>query len=81
MKLAKKHGFYVLFRPGPYVCAEWDFGGLPARFLNPSSGVKIRQNDPAFLEETKIYFQSLVNIILPNLASNGGPIVLLQIEN
>jgi beta-galactosidase len=51
------------------------------RFLNPSAGVKIRQNDVSFLEETKIYFQSLVPIIRPNLASNGGPIVLLQIEN
>lgn len=56
LSLAKKHNFYVLFRPGPYVCAEWDFGGLPPRLLNPSAGVKIRQNNPGFLAETKIYF-------------------------
>jgi beta-galactosidase len=81
LALAKQYQFYVLIRPGPYVCAEWDFGGLPARLLNPSAKVEIRQNDPGFLAETRIYFQSLVSILQSNLASRGGPIIMLQIEN
>lgn len=45
----------VLLRPGPYVCAEWDLGGLPPRLLNVE-GIKIRTSDRIFIEETKIYF-------------------------
>lgn len=48
LRLAKKHGFYVLLRPGPYVCAEWDFGGLPAQLLSMSD-LKIRANNDRFL--------------------------------
>ena len=45
----------VLFRPGPYVCAEWDFGGLPARLLSVK-GLEIRSTSPLFLDETRTYF-------------------------
>ncbi len=45
----------VLMRPGPYVCAEWDMGGLPARLLN-IEGIKIRSSNKIFIEETRIYF-------------------------
>jgi beta-galactosidase GanA len=68
----------VLFRPGPYVCAEWDFGGFPARLLNVN-GLKLRSNNQAYLEEVRIYFESLVPIILKYQDKNNGPIVLLQI--
>lgn len=80
LDLAKKHGFYVLIRPGPYVCAEWDFGGLPSRLLNVA-GLKLRSNNEPYLKEVEVYFKSLVPILKPYLDSNNGPIVLLQIEN
>ena len=68
----------VLIRPGPYVCAEWDFGGLPARLL-AVDGLKIRSNNKLFLDEVRIYFKSLVPVLTPFLSKNGGPIILLQI--
>jgi beta-galactosidase len=51
LDLAKKYGFFVLIRPGPYVCAEWDFGGLPARLLQDTADrdADIRQNTPGFM--------------------------------
>lgn len=55
LSLAEKHEMKVLFRPGPYVCAEWDFGGMPARLL-AVKGLVIRANNKPFLEEVKIYF-------------------------
>ena len=73
----------VLFRPGPYVCAEWDFGGFPARLLN-TNGIELRSNNPVFLVETKIYFQALVPIIRKHMrteSNKSGCIVMLQIEN
>jgi beta-galactosidase len=45
----------VLFRPGPYVCAEWDFGGMPARLLS-IDGLVLRSNNQQFIDEVKIYF-------------------------
>lgn len=48
LQLAKKYKFYVLIRPGPYVCAEWDFGGFPARLLNVQ-GIKLRANNAVYL--------------------------------
>lgn len=49
LDLAQKHQMMVLFRPGPYVCAEWDFGGMPARLLS-IDGLVIRANNPQFLK-------------------------------
>lgn len=71
----------VLFRPGPYVCAEWDFGGMPARFLN-TPGIELRANNKIFLEETKIYFEALVPIMRKHMRTESnkkGCIVMLQI--
>ena len=49
LELAKKYDLYVLIRPGPYVCAEWDFGGFPARLLNVN-GIKLRANNQVYLD-------------------------------
>lgn len=71
----------VLFRPGPYVCAEWDFGGMPARLLN-IKGLVIRANNQQFLEETFIYFEALKPIMKAHQKSADNPkgcIVMLQI--
>lgn len=78
LTLAQKYNFTVLFRPGPYVCAEWDFGGLPARLLS-IKGLEIRANNKAFLDEVKVYFASLVDILHQFSFTNKGPIIMLQI--
>ena len=70
----------VLLRPGPYVCGEWDFGGLPARLLGIEK-LKIRSANEEYLKEVELYFKSLAPIVKPYLAINNGPIVLVQIEN
>ena len=68
----------VLLRPGPYVCAEWDFGGLPARLLG-IDGLFIRTANKKYLGEVEKYFKSLAPLIKPYLHANGGPIKMLQI--
>ena len=81
LDLAEQYDMKVLFRPGPYVCAEWDFGGLPARLLSIPELV-IRANNAPFLNEVKTYFASLVPIINKHLMTDENPkgsIVLLQI--
>lgn len=71
----------VLLRPGPYVCAEWDFGGLPAYLLsNPiNTPISLRSTDPTYLAAVKSYFTAIAPIINKYDSKNGGPIVLLQI--
>jgi len=64
----------ILIRPGPYVCAEWDFGGLPVRLLSIKD-LEIRSNNKLFLDEVKIYFSSLTSI----LKAYSESIILLQI--
>jgi len=68
----------ILFRPGPYVCAEWDFGGLPARLLGVKDLV-IRTSNSLYEAEVFVYFERLAPIIKPFLYKNGGNIVLIQI--
>lgn len=70
----------ILIRPGPFVCAEWDFGGMPARLLSIKN-IKVRDNNKAFLDEVKVYFNSLAPIMKKYSHSNLGPIIMLQIEN
>jgi beta-galactosidase GanA len=78
LELAQKHGLKVLLRPGPYVCAEWDFGGLPARLLEHSS-LTIRASNAAYEAEVYTYFKALSEVVKPYLNINGGSIILLQI--
>ncbi|HRI00427.1 MAG TPA: beta-galactosidase [Saprospiraceae bacterium] len=80
IELAQQLGLYVYLRPGPYVCAEWDGGGLPAWLMNEPK-LKIRSFNEPFLKHVKDYFSKLSEIIKPLQISNGGPIILLQIEN
>ena len=79
LSLCKDEGMWVLFRPGPYICAEWDFGGLPPRLL--AKDMEIRSSDPRYLAEAEKYLSAIAEITEPFLAKNGGPIVLTQIEN
>jgi beta-galactosidase len=79
LTLAQKHNMSVLLRPGPYVCAEWDFGGLPAWLLKEKQ-IEVRSLDLTFMSRSKLYIEKMAEQIRPFLAPNG-PIVLLQIEN
>ncbi|MER7754743.1 glycoside hydrolase family 35 protein [Kitasatospora sp. NPDC097643] len=80
VRLAGSLGLDVILRPGPYICAEWEFGGLPARLL-AVDGLRLRCADPAYLAEVDGWFDALVPEVLPLLASRGGPVVAVQVEN
>jgi beta-galactosidase len=80
IKEVQVQGMYLLLRPGPYVCAEWDFGGLPA-WLLAQNGIKIRSNDPAFMQPALNYIQQLAERIAPFQITRGGNILMLQVEN
>jgi len=80
IKIAQEEGLFVILRPGPYVCAEWDFGGFPYWLLN-EKGMTIRTRDPKFMEYTQRYFTELGKQLVPLQVSNGGNILMVQVEN
>ena len=80
LDLAAELGLHVIFRPGPYICAEWDMGGLPSWLLR-YSGIKLRCSHPLFMEKVKKYLDRIFEIVRPRLISNGGNIIMMQIEN
>ncbi|KAL1509805.1 hypothetical protein ABEB36_004486 [Hypothenemus hampei] len=80
IKLAQEEDLFVLLRPGPYICSEWEFGGLPAWLLGIPD-IKLRTNDSIYLSYVSRYFEKLFKIIAPLQFPNGGPIIALQVEN
>jgi beta-galactosidase len=73
-------GMHAIVRPGPYICAEWANGGLPAwLFRDGTTGV--RRDEPAFMAAVRTYFRQLAPVIIPRQISHGGPIILMQVEN
>ena len=80
IKLCRQENMWVLFRPGPYVCAEWDFGGLPP-YLLKIPDIKVRCMDPRYMKAVNDYLTQLSKIIKPLLITNSGPILMVQIEN
>ncbi|CAN5385343.1 beta-galactosidase [soil metagenome] len=80
LKLAKEAGLYIILRPGPYVCSEFDFGGLPA-WLQKDRTMKVRSKDPKFLLATQRYFNKLQQQVKPYLMENGGNVIMTQVEN
>ena len=79
-RLAQKHGMYVIVRPGPYVCAEWEMGGLPWWLLKKKD-IKLREQDPYFMERVKIFENEVGKQLAPLTIQNGGPIIMVQVEN
>lgn len=79
-RLAQKHGMYVIVRPGPYVCAEWEMGGLPWWLLKKTD-IRLRERDPYFMERVKIFEQKVAEQLVPLSIENGGPIIMVQVEN
>ncbi|WP_281183255.1 glycoside hydrolase family 35 protein [Staphylococcus schleiferi] len=80
IELAQQEGLYVIVRPSPYICAEWEFGGLPAWLLNDRT-MRIRSRDPQFLAHVHRYYQVLFKILTPLQIDQNGPIIMFQIEN
>ena len=85
---AQQEGLYVVLRPGPYVCAEWDLGGYPAWLLKDSDpanptmpAVLLRSAQPAYLEAARRWMRRLGEELAPLQASRGGPIIAVQVEN
>lgn len=79
-RLARKHGMHVIVRPGPYVCAEWEMGGLPWWLLKKSD-IKLRDNDPYFLERTRLFMNEVSKQLADLQITRGGNIIMFQVEN
>ena len=79
-RLAQKNGMYVIVRPGPYVCAEWEMGGLPWWLLKKKD-IKLREQDSYFMERVRIFEQKVGEQLAPLTIQNGGPIIMIQVEN
>ena len=80
VRLAEELGLYVILRPSPYICAEWEFGGLPG-WLLAEDGMQVRSSSPAFLEQVKEYYKVLLPILKPLQITEGGNVILMQVEN
>ncbi|WP_368505680.1 beta-galactosidase family protein [Alkalihalophilus sp. As8PL] len=80
VKVAEEVGLYVILRPSPYICAEWEFGGLPAWLLKDKN-IELRCSDPTYLKHVDEYYDELIPRIQPLLSSHGGPVIAVQIEN
>jgi len=76
---AQQEGLYVILRPGPYVCAEWELGGYPAWMLKDHG--TLRSSDPKHMAEVRKWLQRLGRELAPLQAANGGPIIAVQVEN
>lgn len=79
-RLAQKHGMYIMLRPGPYVCSEWEMGGLPWWLLKKED-VKLRTNDPYFLERTAIFMNQMGKELSNLQITRRGNIIMVQVEN
>ena len=79
-RLAQKNGMYVIVRPGPYVCAEWEMGGLPWWLLKKKD-IRLREQDPYFMKRVKLFEQKVGEQLAPLTIQNGGPIIMIQVEN
>ncbi len=80
VRIAQEEGMWVILRPGPYVCAEWDFGGIPSYLLHYPD-LKVRCLDPRYMAAAERYIAHLAAVVRPLLVSRGGPILMVQIEN
>uniref|UniRef100_A0A3Q1BIL6 Beta-galactosidase n=1 Tax=Amphiprion ocellaris TaxID=80972 RepID=A0A3Q1BIL6_AMPOC len=80
VSLAAQMGLWVILRPGPYICAEWDLGGLPSWLLQDKD-MQLRTTYPGFVDAVNLYFDKLFSVIKPLMFEEGGPIIALQVEN
>ncbi|WP_276088492.1 beta-galactosidase [Pedobacter sp. JY14-1] len=79
-KIAQEEGLYVILRPGPYSCAEWEFGGFPWWLLKDKS-IKLRTQHPYYLDRSRKYMMEVGKELAPLQITNGGNIIMVQVEN
>lgn len=79
-KIAHEEGLKVILRPGPYSCAEWEFGGFPYWLLK-HEGIQLRTRDPRYLAAVRQYLLSVGKQLAPLQWTRGGPIIMVQVEN
>jgi len=80
IRTAQRMGLWVIVRPGPYACAEWDFGGLPAWLLR-TPDIKVRCSDPRYLAACESYISKLGEVLGDLQVQRGGPVLMVQVEN
>lgn len=80
VRIAQEEDLWVIIRPGPYCCAEWDMGGLPP-YLLKDPNVRVRCMDETYLQAAKRYIREWTKKLVPLQCNNGGPIIMVQIEN
>ncbi len=79
-KIAQEEGLWVILRPGPYACAEWEMGGFPWWLLK-KDGMKLRTRDPDYLAASRAWLKEVGRELGPMQVTKGGPILLVQVEN
>ena len=79
-RLCQKNNMYVIVRPGPYVCAEWEMGGLPWWLLKKKN-IRLREQDPYFMQRVEVFEKEVGKQLAPLTIQNGGPIIMVQVEN
>ncbi len=80
LETAAELGLYAIVRPSPYICAEWEMGGIPA-WLLAEEGMRLRSSYKPFLDAVDDYYKELFKILAPMQITKGGPIIMFQIEN
>jgi beta-galactosidase len=80
LDLVAAEGMFAIVRPGPYICAEWTNGGLPGWLLT-SCPSGIRRNDPSYMAAVADYLSALAPVLVPRQVTEGGPVILVQVEN
>jgi beta-galactosidase len=79
-RLAREEGLWVILRPGPYACAEWEMGGLPWWLLK-ENGIRLRSRDPKFIAASRAWLAEVGRVLGPLQLTHGGPILMVQVEN
>ncbi len=79
-RIVQEEGLWLILRPGPYVCAEWEFGGLPSWLLKIPD-IKVRCMDPRYIEAVERYIKALARQVKDLQVTKGGPILMVQVEN
>ena len=80
IQLVQKYNMYLIFRPGPFICAEWDFGGLPYWLLKEKN-IKFRRLNDAYMKHCVDFMTVVLNKVKPYMYHKGGPIIMVQVEN
>ena len=80
VRIAQEVGLYVILRPSPYICAEWEFGGFPAWLLK-EDGMGLRCYDEKYLSHVMAYYDELIPRLVPLQVTHGGPVLMMQVEN